>query len=58
MLKHVISKCDHLKFREKIMLKCTLGQMPYMVKKLENGFSLDILYYYLFIKLLVHAISN
>ena len=44
MLKHVISKCGHLKFREKIMLKCALGQMPSMVKKLEKGFSLNILY--------------
>ena len=27
MLKHVISKWGQLKFREKIMLKCALGQM-------------------------------
>ena len=28
ILKHVISKYGHLKFREKMMLKCALGQMP------------------------------
>ena len=38
MLKHVISKRGHLKFREKIMLKCTLGQITEMEKEIGERF--------------------
>ena len=57
MLKHVISKWGHLKFREK-MLKCALGQMPEMEKEIVEWF---IVKYFILIfihQLLVHTKTN
>ena len=53
MLYHVISKWGHLKFREEIMLKYALGQMPSMVKTIGERFFLKY-----FILICIHQATS